>query len=210
MIELKRCPFCGGKAEFVDFGYQHGMRKFEDWNVWCEDCKMTMCVPGKEPGRMTSQNEAAGYWNRRTNPRRDIGLEIFETLPEEGEILVAFNQFHPNWYMYKMEKGMTVLDFLNEIIWERRRFPVIWEEVTEEQKKLRQEILRDIEGLRARLIQRGEKFTNVSIDEKHQTASFYHLNENNYADVIYDFKLLERLRRNPHLGMSDFYDWIPW
>ena len=60
--ELKPCPFCGGKAEYVDYG-QEG--EFEDWDVECTECHALMIAPGKEPGEVTTKLEAAAAWNRR-------------------------------------------------------------------------------------------------------------------------------------------------
>ncbi len=60
--ELRRCPFCGGKAKLVDYG-QEGV--FEDWDIECEKCHILLVAPGAEDGAVTTKGEATKAWNRR-------------------------------------------------------------------------------------------------------------------------------------------------
>lgn len=64
MAELKQCPFCGGKAKYVDLGEPD---EFKDWDVECIKCGIVMLVPGKEAGCVTTKAEARKAWNRRIN-----------------------------------------------------------------------------------------------------------------------------------------------
>lgn len=53
MIELKRCPFCGGKAKFNLF-----------CGNYCITC--TNCSGAIFPARGMSRRDAAENWNKRT------------------------------------------------------------------------------------------------------------------------------------------------
>lgn len=64
-LKLKRCPFCGGKAKFADYGEKDIAEPFEDWNVECQRCGILALIPGEEPGCVTTKEEAAEKWNRR-------------------------------------------------------------------------------------------------------------------------------------------------
>ena len=59
---LLPCPFCGGEAKHVDLGVQG---KFEDWDIACVNCGITMITPSKEEGCLTTKDEASKAWNRR-------------------------------------------------------------------------------------------------------------------------------------------------
>lgn len=54
MIDLKPCPFCGGRANLEDLGWPH--------HVYCTECgaKVTSCKFEKE-----GELEAIEKWNRR-------------------------------------------------------------------------------------------------------------------------------------------------
>lgn len=62
VISLEQCPFCGGKAKFVDYGEEG---EFEDWDIECESCHILFIAPGKESGDVTTKEEVATAWNRR-------------------------------------------------------------------------------------------------------------------------------------------------
>ena len=63
---LKTCPFCGGRARYVDLGVQY---EFHDWGVECMKCGVVMICPAKEEGCTTIKAEAKAAWNkRRTTP----------------------------------------------------------------------------------------------------------------------------------------------
>lgn len=65
-LKLKSCPFCGGQAEFTDYG-EPG--EFEDWSVYCRDCGVSIIAPGDEPGAVVTKEEAAKVWNQRAVPK---------------------------------------------------------------------------------------------------------------------------------------------
>ena len=65
-LKLKPCPFCGGEAEFADYG-QPG--EFEDWAVYCKSCRIAMLAPGPEEGCISTMEEAAKAWNKRAVPK---------------------------------------------------------------------------------------------------------------------------------------------
>lgn len=70
-IELKRCPFCGGKADFVlghDYREKYGIK--EEW-VICNSC-------GNQTKLCYSPEEAANLWNRREG-------KICALIAKEGE-----------------------------------------------------------------------------------------------------------------------------
>lgn len=62
MTQLKPCPFCGGRAKYVDLGDPDD---FSDWDVECTKCGIVMICPGKEEGCTTTKREAKAAWNRR-------------------------------------------------------------------------------------------------------------------------------------------------
>lgn len=62
MDKLKPCPFCGGKAKFIDLGIEG---EFHDWDVECAECGIVMMCPGREGGDVTTKKEAVAAWNRR-------------------------------------------------------------------------------------------------------------------------------------------------
>lgn len=208
MIELKPCPFCGGKAKFVDFGFGG---KHEDWNVKCEDCEITFWVPGDEPGCVTSKEEAARFWNRRVDSRNDIGLSLYDGLPEEGEILFTENETDPYWRMYVRKKGESLYHFLNEVVSDIGYLPGLWKPVTDEMKKLREEILKDVEALHTEMSQ-FDRYTDIRINEEYQKATFRRINERGEIEynILYEFKLLERVRRISKNGDACSFEWYPW
>ena len=65
-LKLKSCPFCGGQAEFTDYG---NPGEFEDWSVSCKSCEVCIIAPGDEPGAVATKEEAAKAWNRRAVPK---------------------------------------------------------------------------------------------------------------------------------------------
>ena len=70
--KLKPCPFCGGRARYVDLG-DPGLGlgdpgQFSDWDVECTKCGIVMICPGKEEGCTTTKREAKAAWNRRAEP----------------------------------------------------------------------------------------------------------------------------------------------
>ena len=58
MLELKRCPFCGGKAKLV---YREPMSA-----VKCQKCKALGAIVADCSEQGDSKNGAAEAWNRRT------------------------------------------------------------------------------------------------------------------------------------------------
>lgn len=60
--KLKPCPFCGGRARYVDLGVRD---EFPDWDVECTKCGVVMICPSKEEGCTTTRQEAKDAWNRR-------------------------------------------------------------------------------------------------------------------------------------------------
>ena len=74
MEELKPCPFCGGKADFM-FNVEmvpHG--------VWCKQCKIAvkfMRVRAPKPHKPFSiiMGQMAEQWNRRTETPRTVTAE---------------------------------------------------------------------------------------------------------------------------------------
>jgi len=79
MKRLKKCPFCGGDAEFADYG-QPG--EFEDWAVYCKSCRIAMLAPGPEEGCIATREEAAKAWNRRAVPKTtQILTDILDGTP---------------------------------------------------------------------------------------------------------------------------------
>ena len=65
---LRPCPFCGGVADFTDLGVEG---EFEDWDVECTECGITVITPGEEPGCVTTKEEAVRAWNRRASDDRN-------------------------------------------------------------------------------------------------------------------------------------------
>ena len=67
MIELKKCPFCGSKAEIIrdkTFNAETGEALTEPmWFVWCTEC--SALVSG------ATEDEVIHYWNRRANNDTD-------------------------------------------------------------------------------------------------------------------------------------------
>lgn len=73
MPKLKSCPFCGGKAKFVDYGQKDDFEAlniecvpdFEAWNIQCVQCGILAVIPGEDAEWITTKDEAAKAWNRR-------------------------------------------------------------------------------------------------------------------------------------------------
>ena len=61
MIELKPCPFCGGKARVCNFHYSLLRDEPKDFCVICYDCSASSYHYANKP------EEAIEAWNRRTN-----------------------------------------------------------------------------------------------------------------------------------------------
>lgn len=55
MIDLKPCPFCGGKAEFANGGY------------WGRELFKVKCVMVPETGAYFIKQQAAAAWNTRSD-----------------------------------------------------------------------------------------------------------------------------------------------
>lgn len=60
---LKKCPFCGGRARYIDLGEPDN---FSDWDVECTKCGIVVLIPGEEEGSTTTRKEAKAAWNRRS------------------------------------------------------------------------------------------------------------------------------------------------
>lgn len=56
MIDLKPCPFCGGKAEIM---------MDDDWSEWDVSCSNRNCILYEWAGRFNTREEAIAEWNRR-------------------------------------------------------------------------------------------------------------------------------------------------
>lgn len=73
MIELKPCPFCGGKAELYESeAYNLKTEEKEEqirFFVMCEECTALVCG--------LSKKVAAERWNRRTNDEHRNGKSDF-------------------------------------------------------------------------------------------------------------------------------------
>lgn len=54
MVELKPCPFCGGEAVFLKWGY-----------CWSVECRNDYCDVLPETAICYTKEEAADIWNRR-------------------------------------------------------------------------------------------------------------------------------------------------
>ena len=63
--QLKPCPFCGGRAKYVDLGIPS---EFADWGVECTRCGVVMIAPAAEEGNVTTKKESMAAWNRRAEP----------------------------------------------------------------------------------------------------------------------------------------------
>jgi len=57
-MELKSCPFCGGKAQ-LDQCYDAGMKRH---TIWCQDCKVML----QEWQVGDDKSKIIAKWNRRT------------------------------------------------------------------------------------------------------------------------------------------------
>ena len=73
IVEIKPCPFCGGKANHNDGGDSCYGRFW--WSVWCNDCQVEMRDieawddDPKRPGMLHPRypaGECIDRWNRRT------------------------------------------------------------------------------------------------------------------------------------------------
>lgn len=59
MIELKPCPFCGGKNAYI------ATTCYVEYYVRCPDCGAVAF--GKDTDEMQTDEKAAEVWNRRAN-----------------------------------------------------------------------------------------------------------------------------------------------
>lgn len=57
-IELKPCPFCGGKAEYETVSTRHVFKKYIGFYIKCTEC-------GVSTGVELTVKEAREAWNRR-------------------------------------------------------------------------------------------------------------------------------------------------
>ena len=69
MIELKPCPFCGGRANFVTSRRMDGQCSFKRGEVCCSECG---CGTGGYIidgylGIETTEDEVVAIWNRRVD-----------------------------------------------------------------------------------------------------------------------------------------------
>ena len=69
MVELKPCPFCGGKAELRTY---QAYREGKSWTVRCKKMCVVTCGHRDEKGRWrpTLKKEAIEIWNRRAENDR--------------------------------------------------------------------------------------------------------------------------------------------
>ena len=65
MIELKRCPFCGGKAE-IEHGFCGDMTSY----VHCTECHASV-KPVRFAGEYAADEKVAEQWNRRASNDND-------------------------------------------------------------------------------------------------------------------------------------------
>ena len=65
-MELKPCPFCGGKANLLFYTHYSGIKS---WTVRCENKCAVTCGHVDEKGKWhpTPQKKAIEAWNRRVN-----------------------------------------------------------------------------------------------------------------------------------------------
>lgn len=69
MVELKPCPFCGGRARVIRLGHKNGTA-FDDWGVECIKCgAMPKVITMYQfHDTETIERECARFWNRRAEP----------------------------------------------------------------------------------------------------------------------------------------------
>ena len=78
---IKRCPFCGSKAEVIIFNYEYGTVTIGCAN---EDCDITM---GKG---FFSDEEAIEHWNRRFSKKTPSMPEIIFKHCDDMEHLIIY------------------------------------------------------------------------------------------------------------------------
>lgn len=59
-MDLKSCPFCGGDAHLVP----RTVLGVEDWIIVCDDCNISVSIPGDDEIGATAE-EIAEAWNTR-------------------------------------------------------------------------------------------------------------------------------------------------
>lgn len=74
-INLKRCPFCGGEAEFLHVFPPSPYRKRPHSVVQCSRCRCNS-------GERVKDKDAIEAWNRR--PEQNIGKWILSTCLDDG------------------------------------------------------------------------------------------------------------------------------
>lgn len=65
--ELKPCPFCGGKVDYVHTSHRDLMNRSHHYV--CRKCKATVFIDtvGKYKSVETTEQEAIKFWNRRAD-----------------------------------------------------------------------------------------------------------------------------------------------
>ena len=97
MIELKNCPFCGGRAKIMRFNGQNGYRYFAS----CECCYTNMTPQG-------SERAAAEAWNRRVPEPEPEPLTLEELREREGTPVYLITNHSKKWVIcgeYEWRQG---------------------------------------------------------------------------------------------------------
>jgi hypothetical protein len=78
METLRKCPFCGGEADYEQVG-SFAMREGCAWSVGCRD---EACIGFQSVTTFARKAEAAAAWNTRTAPQWQPieGAETFDTV----------------------------------------------------------------------------------------------------------------------------------
>ena len=104
MVELKKCPFCGGKAHLEDMGYPH--------HVYCTRCGAKVTGIGySEDG----ENDAIEKWNTRiidsVEEKEDTLIAIASTILYSQYAILEYIKSHSDGmddeYKERLEKYMT-------------------------------------------------------------------------------------------------------
>lgn len=77
MSELKPCPFCGGRADFISGTLRESGFKF--YRVFCSNCQSRTYMHNYV-------SDAADLWNTRTS-----GWQPIEAAPKDGTWILAIN-----------------------------------------------------------------------------------------------------------------------